>query len=390
LYGELNFDKFGVSTSINELGNIIAVGGHTNDGNGDNSGHVKVFEYGNDKWIQMGYDIDGESGGDESGYSISLSSDGQRIAIGATKNNGDGNQRGHVRVYEFVNNTSWLPIGKDIDGENDKDYFGSSVSLSSNGLIVAVSAKNVGYVEVYEYDGSSWNKIGTRMEGKTIADQFGYVLSLSQSKGKLRLAISAPFYDSQEANDVGYVEVYELTNGSWTPLGDFIVGERPGDTFGNAISLSADGNRLAIGGEQFDGKEGINSGYVRVFDYNDSGGSQTHNESGGNWKQIGVLEGERMSDYFGHSVSLSEDGSILAVGAFYNDGTGDNAGHVRIFAYADNSWKQVGEDIDGLNAGDEFGSSVSLNKDGRRFVIGGKLNGYVGKNAGHVRVYYIE
>ena len=149
--------------------------------------------------------------------------------------------------------------------------------------------------------------------------------------------------------------------------------------------------RLAIGGEQFDGGEGINSGYVRVFDYiNNRGGNLTHNDSGGNWKQIGVLEGERMSDYFGHSVSLSKDGSILAVGAFYNDGTGENAGHVRIFAYVDNSWRQVGADIDGFHAGDEFGSSVSLNKDGRKVVIGGKLNGYVGKSAGHVRVYYIK
>ena len=48
---------------------------------------------------QLGSDIDGEAAEDISGYSVSLDSDGDRVAIGAYKNDGNGSDAGHVRVY---------------------------------------------------------------------------------------------------------------------------------------------------------------------------------------------------------------------------------------------------------------------------------------------------
>ena len=188
----------------------------------------------------MGLDIDGEGEGDESGRSISLSSDGRKIAIGSWKNSGCGTLRGQVRLFEYVANT-WTQIGN-ILGENDTDYFGYSVSLSSNGLIVAAGAvreSGDGYVEVYEFDGNLWNKLGERIEGRTDSDQFGFAISLS-SNGQ-RLAISAPTYDDgPEATNAGFVEIYEFMNSSWAPLGDFIVGKNQADEFGNSISLSGE------------------------------------------------------------------------------------------------------------------------------------------------------
>ena len=80
---------------------------------------------------QIGSDIDGESAGDNSGRSVSLSSDGTIVAIGADKNDGNGNKSGHVRVYEF-DGASWNQLGGDIDGEAADDYSGGSVSLSSD------------------------------------------------------------------------------------------------------------------------------------------------------------------------------------------------------------------------------------------------------------------
>ena len=66
-----------------------------------NSGHVRVYEYSGGSWSQLGADIDGEAAGDSSGYSVSLSSDGTIVAIGATGNDGNGSNSGHVRVYEY-------------------------------------------------------------------------------------------------------------------------------------------------------------------------------------------------------------------------------------------------------------------------------------------------
>ena len=56
----------------------------------------------NDTWTQKGIDIDGEADYDFSGWSVSLRNDGKTVAIGAIYNvNGNGDQSGHVRVYEF-------------------------------------------------------------------------------------------------------------------------------------------------------------------------------------------------------------------------------------------------------------------------------------------------
>ena len=72
-----------------------------NDGNGSNSGHVRVYQYYWSSWSQLGADIDGEAASDYSGRSVSLSSDGTIVAIGATDNDGNGSNSGHVRVYEY-------------------------------------------------------------------------------------------------------------------------------------------------------------------------------------------------------------------------------------------------------------------------------------------------
>ena len=80
-------------------GFTLAIGARWNDGNGPNSGHVRVYQYANSTWSQLGSDIDGEAADDYLGWSVSLSSDGTIVAIGATNNDGNGSNSGHVRVY---------------------------------------------------------------------------------------------------------------------------------------------------------------------------------------------------------------------------------------------------------------------------------------------------
>jgi len=67
-------------------------------------------------WVQLGADIDGEAVSDQSGWSVSLSADGTRVAIGAIFNAGGGSFRGHTRIYQW-NGASWAQLGEDIDGE---------------------------------------------------------------------------------------------------------------------------------------------------------------------------------------------------------------------------------------------------------------------------------
>ncbi|MDA9693208.1 hypothetical protein N9U43_01045, partial [Cytophagia bacterium] len=132
--GESAGDFSGKSLSLNSDGTIVAIGAQNNDDNGTNAGHVRVYEWnsGSSSWVQKGSDIDGEAVGDYSGSSVSLSSDGTIIAVGAFKNNGNGTNAGHVKVYEW-DGSAWVQKGSDIDGEAAGDNSGSSVSLSSDG-----------------------------------------------------------------------------------------------------------------------------------------------------------------------------------------------------------------------------------------------------------------
>ena len=124
----------------------LAIGAQYNDENGNNSGHVRVYNYklpldSSGTWEKNGEDIDGEATGDNSGDSVSLSSDGTIVAIGAYGNNGNGTESGHVRVYQYNSGTTtWVQLGPDIDGENLVDFSGISVSLNSNGTVAAIGA----------------------------------------------------------------------------------------------------------------------------------------------------------------------------------------------------------------------------------------------------------
>jgi hypothetical protein len=107
------------------------------------------------------------------------------------------------------------------------------------------------------------------------------------------------------------------------------------------------------------------------------------------WVQKGSdIDGEAASDQSGWSVSLSDDGNTVAIGAYGNDGNGSDSGHVRVFTWNGSAWVQKGSDIDGEAAGDQSGSPVSLSGDGGIVAIGAYLNdGINGADSGHVRVF---
>ncbi len=102
------------------------------------------------------------------------------------------------------------------------------------------------------------------------------------------------------------------------------------------------------------------------------------------WEQLGeTLDGGAAADGSGWAVDMSSDGGTVIIGAPF-----DGAGRARVFAYdATAGWAQVGGDIDGEAADDEFGFSVAMSADGRRVVVGAPYNNGTGSVAGHARVY---
>ena len=360
--GESAEDSSG-AVSLSSDGNRLAIGAGGDDGNGTDSGHVRVYEWSGSTWVQLGADIDGEAAGDNSGESVSLSSDGNRLAIGAPYANGT--DSGHVRVYEWSDST-WTQLGTDIDGEAAGDGFGQSVSLSSDGNRLAIgyplNNDNYGHVRVYEWSDSTWTQLGADIDGDAASEYTGFSVSLS-SDGN-RLAVGAIW-----SHDSGHARVYQWSGTVWVQLGADIDGAAASQS-GRSVSLSSDGNRLAIGAPNANGTD---SGHVRVYEWSDS-----------TWTQLGAdIDGEAAGDYSGWSVSLSSDGNRLAIGALWNDG---HVGHVRVYEWSDSTWVQLGTDIDGEAAEDFFGI-VSLSADGNRLAIGAGGNDDNGDHAGHVRVF---
>eukprot|EP01084_Bolivina_argentea_P117624 208860_1 len=91
-------------------------------------------------------------------------------------------------------------------------------------------------------------------------------------------------------------------------------------------------------------------------------------------KQLMITEAADDWSWSGYSVSLSSDGTRLAVGAPYKDYTGSKTGHVRVHQYNGTTWQQIGNDIDGEAATDWSGYSVSLSSDGTRLAVGAEEN----------------
>ena len=156
--------------------------------------------------------------------------------------------------------------------------------------------------------------------------------------------------------------MYEYLNNSWVQLGQDIDGESSDDYSGYAISINSDGSILAIGAGNNDGN-GNDAGHVRVFSWD-----------GSSWSQLGQdIDGEISGDFSGEAVSINGSGNIVAIGSHANDGNGNDAGHVRLYKYVNNSWTQLGSDIDGEYPGDNFGHALALNSSGNTIVIGGKV-----------------
>jgi hypothetical protein len=380
--GEAADDSSGYSVAMSEDGTRIAIGAPANDGNGSNSGHVRVYTRSGSGWAQTGADINGEAINDSAGYSVAMSRDGNRIAIGAPYNDGSFNDSGHVRVYTW-SGTAWTQLGDDINGEALFDQSGYSVAMSRDGARIAIGAPynngngaDSGHVRVYTWSGTAWEKTGLDIDGEAAGDESGY--SVAMSEDGRRIAIGARRND-ENGNDSGHVRVYTWNDAAWVKVGLDIDGEAVDDQSGYSVAMSADGTRIAIGAPWNDSNS-TDTGHVRVYTWNDTAWIKTGSD----------IDGEASDDSSGYSVAMSEDGTRIAIGAKWNDSNGNNnAGHVRVYALTNGNWAKTGDDMNGEAANDQSGTSVAMSADGTRIAIGAIGNDDNGDFSGHVRAFLV-
>jgi len=437
------FDKFGYSSVLSGDGNTLAVGAYYEDSIGtginsdsqdDNSagsaGAVYLFRYDGTDWSQEAYiKASNTKAGNQFGVSLSLSADGNILAVGSlgedssstginSTANEDANSAGAAYIFKFTDGAWEQETYIKASNTEKGDNFGLAVSLSSDGTVLAVGTKNedsnatgiymdessvsteqannsetsAGAVYVYRFEASNWTQEAyikaSNAEGR---DYFGAALALSGDGDTL--VVGAYGEDSNSGDDEsngslsgsGAAYVFRFDDTSWTQEA-YIKAATPTGTssFGESVSLSDDGNTLAVGADDENTTED-DSGAVHVFRFTDAA-----------WSEQAFIKASTVGEDagFGKRVSLSADGSTLAVSAIYETSlsvgingeetiTDDKHGAAYAFEYDGTDWVQyayIKPSNTTEDAGETFGFSVSLSDDGKTLAVGasGEDSGTVG------------
>ena len=257
--------EFGRFVSLSADGNILVASSQAYP-NYDWSGKVSVYEFANGDWSQLGADIIGNDG-DQDGK-IDISGDGSRIIIGGYQNSSYDDLAGHAKVYEYTNG-SWSQLGQELTGNQIFHYFGYSVAISSDGNRIAVGAidyvgpgANRGYARVYEWNGSTWSQMGPNFLGDDTGDWTGYDVDLNETGDRF---ILGSIRNDEGHGSGGQVKVFEWIDDEWIQMGDDIFGNQGGERLGWRVSMSNDGNKLGIASKS--SYVGTNSGRAQYFEW---------------------------------------------------------------------------------------------------------------------------
>ena len=396
IIGEALLDLSGDAVSLSDDGLIVAIGAINNDGNtadiGDNQGHVRVYKFNGHSWIQLGEDIDGGCSHDQFGHAVFLSGDGTSVAIGAPKYDGisgSNEDTGNVRVYKY-NGMIWQQVGQDIIGENMSEASGQSVALSYDGDIVAIGSpgnnaigERAGTTRIYELTSTDWLQRGMNIDGEAAHDYSGYSVSLSKNGSVV--AIGAVYNDGN-GEDAGHVRIYNWsTANQWDQIGSDIDGQSKHDNSGYSVSLSSDGLVIAIGAP----KVHESKGHVRVFEYDglqwaQQGGDLNGSEFADHFGEAVSISGD------GRRLAVGAPATDTTLSGLVNNG------EAKVYEWnpSTNTWETLGDALSGKSLKDKFGSSVSLSKDGLCLAVGGP-NHDIFDNAsvylnGHVRIFRLQ
>ncbi len=311
---------------------------------------------------------------DNYGYSAAMSSDGSTIVIGATRDVVTVTS-GSVYVYSGTNWGTETKLTPSDGGSND--YFGRSVAVSSDGSTIAVGASsNSDNGSVYVYSGTNWGteKKLTASDGAA-DDYFGYSISMS-SDGSIIVIGAYADDDVQTASGSAYV--FEKSTG-WVNGSSNqtlkLTASVPGYTyyFGFSVAISADGSTIVAGATR-DVVSTVTAGAVYLY-------------NGTNWgteTRLTSADPTNLTE-FGHSVSISSDGSTIAIGTngaeaayVFEEGAGwaAGSGNQSVKLTTSNSVPPA-----------SFGQSVSISSDGSTVVVGAYSDDAPGSNSGSVFIY---
>ncbi len=357
---------FGASVALSADGTRMVVGAAQSA-----NGTTRVYQRSGTAWTQLGADIVGEAARDFAGAGVDINAAGTRIAIGAYLNSGGGAFNGHVRVYDLVGST-WTQVGADIDGAILNGGLGWRVALSASGnrLIAGGTTlnNNNGQAAVFDLIGTTWTQVGATLTG---GNAFGSSVEISSDGSTIAVGLPS----AAGSGRVGSVQVFRLSGSAWTQLGNELTEARnantQGENFGSALSLAANGSRIAISAPTNAGTN-VLGGAVSVYDL-----------TGSSWTQVGAsvlgsgAVGGRNNDMFGETMMLSDDGTRFAATIAGNN-------EAKVYTLTGGAWVQTGATITGAAGLSVRSEGLALSRDGKTVAVG-----YVNGSPRRVRVFSI-
>ncbi|WP_119328683.1 DUF4347 domain-containing protein, partial [Cysteiniphilum halobium] len=309
------------------------------------------------------------------GESALISSDGNIAVISAKREDGP-NDSGSIYIFKKIG-TKWLEVQKIKASDDEYDYFSTGLAISEDGNIIVVgspghdhsiSDTNTGAVYIYGYDDndSEWKQLQKIIaDDKVAEDRFGFDVDISDDESMIAVTATGVGVET------GAVYFYEKNGSTWDKI---VKIDNPSaidhSHFGSSVSLSSDGTRAVVSSMYEDTP--TDSGRAYVFNYN-----------GSSWSQMAQLEAsdKEASDVFGVSVSISGDGTKIAVGSYLEgthleEGVPLDSGAVYIYTYNGSVWSEL-EKIKASDAAasDLFGTTVTLSYDGKKLLVGAPGDG---------------
>lgn len=390
-----NNDYFGSAVALSADGNTALIGAWMESDSGTSAnGAAYVFVRSGTSWTQqqklLAMD---KASGDYFGSSVALSADGNTALIGADGKSDSGtSENGAVYVFSR-SGTSWSQQQKLLaEDKASHDAFGWSIALSGDGNTALIGADGEsdggtlanGAAYVFVRSGATFmaqQKLLARDKASNSA--FGWSVSLSRDGSTALVGANGHSEGTVTRCGAGYV--FARSGTSWTEQQKLLAGDREsGDAFGEAVSLSSDGNTALIGAVYEDDGGTTNSGAAYVFA-----------RTGTTWNQEQKLlaDDKDSNDWFGTAVALSPDGKTAFVGAVYEDDGGtNNNGAVYGFARSGTSWAQQQKILArDKESEDRLGSGLALSLDGSTAIVGAIYEGDTGgtTQAGAVYVFAV-
>ena len=316
-------DRFGQSVSISGDGSVVIVGAYGDD---NNTGSVYIYEKPGSTWSSMTRETAKlTASGGRFGFSVSISGDGATALVGAYVEYVTYQEQGSAYIFENVNG-SWTQRAKLTANNGARyDYFGRSVSISSDGSTALIGADGAGRGAAYVFvKGTGWSNMTetaklTESEGgaNRIYSSFAQCVYISGDGS------TAIIGETARINSQGAAYIYEKGSGwsSMTETARLTASDAINYVyFGRAVSISSDGSMAIVGA------------YVS----NDGKGSAYIFEKGSGWSNmtetVKFLASDGVaSDQFGWSVAISGDGVNALVGAYGDDDNGTDSGSAYIF-----------------------------------------------------------